>query len=115
MNGIIVSMQEEVESEEEGGVFMDLSTMKETRDLEVHVHVLRVRVDLETMLPCIVAVLRGHCNYMYMYVYFAGSTQILGMQLTLTNHTLRMCCPANTCTCRYTVLGVYLCYIHRCT
>ena len=52
MNGIIVSMQEEVESEEEGGVFMDLSTMKETRDLEVHVHVLRVRVDLETMLPC---------------------------------------------------------------
>ena len=32
-------MQEDVESEEEGGVFMDLSNMKETRDMEVHVHV----------------------------------------------------------------------------
>ena len=28
-------LQEDVESEEEGDVFMDLSNMKETRDLEV--------------------------------------------------------------------------------
>ena len=28
-------IQEDVESEEEGDVFMDLSNMKETRDLEV--------------------------------------------------------------------------------
>lgn len=28
-------MQEDVESEDEGGVFMDLSNMKETRELEV--------------------------------------------------------------------------------
>ena len=32
----MVSSQEDVESEEEGGMFMDLSNMKETRDLEVH-------------------------------------------------------------------------------
>ena len=33
-----MSAQEEVESEEEGGVFMDLSNLREARELEVHVH-----------------------------------------------------------------------------
>ena len=31
-------LQEDVESEEEGDVFMDLSNMKETRDLEVCIY-----------------------------------------------------------------------------
>ena len=40
-------MQEDVESEEEGGgVFMDLSNMKETRDLEVCNHDNKTLVEL---------------------------------------------------------------------
>ena len=31
-----MSAQEEVESEEEGGVFMDLSNLREARELEVY-------------------------------------------------------------------------------
>ena len=36
MNCVMIYAQEEVESEDEGGVFMDLSNMRETRELEVH-------------------------------------------------------------------------------
>ena len=33
-----MSAQEEVESEEEGGVFMDLSNLREARELEVYMY-----------------------------------------------------------------------------
>lgn len=41
--------QEDIESEDEGGVFMDLSNMKETRDLEVCTYITTVHVIFSCM------------------------------------------------------------------
>lgn len=38
----MITSQEEVESEDEGGVFMDLSNMKESKELEVYTCILYV-------------------------------------------------------------------------
>ena len=57
---MVFHVQEDIESEDEGGVFMDLSNMKETRNLEVHGHCMIVYMYLNHMTISIL------CMYMYM-------------------------------------------------